>query len=672
MPGCALQPLCSSFGQEEEPGVSHQKSAANPTAIDRRSRIRPVATHSVVLASIVLAAVAPGLSPGGAVGAAADTSAFVAVGPHRLADTRAEPCGCERVDASTIRVVIAGREGIPGDITAAALTVTSTNVDADGFVTAYPAGTPAPQTSTANPRAGSDLANSAIVPVGDDGAVDVRSTLAIDTDIDLVIDVTGVFVRDDQARAGRFVPIEPTRISDSRTPGAPATGLAAGTPVDIHLPEGVDDDATAMAINVTTVGGLRAGFFSARPATQGSTETSFMNPDGSGRPRAASVIVPVSPDGFVVTTHAGGHLIVDVVGWFTGPSADNSDEGLFVATAPSRLVDSRSDAPRLWPNGTRELAIDFDAAAIATNVTVDRTDDSGFVTAYPAGTPLPTASTINAFGINDTIANFAITPVSDRGSAYYSDRGTDLIVDVTGYFTGSPMTATLPVPPNIEPPARTLLVGDSTLAGVRWYGTTEALLGYPYVLTAESCRRLATASCRGREGYTPTNAVNAIRNASGTFGAVVIMAGYDDWWTVFPSSFDQVVAAARAKGARTIVWLTYREGVGYVNPSGVSANEAFVRNNQTLREKVASGAFPDVVLADWHSYTENTSGWLAGDGIHLTLAGSYGAADYISRVLAHLQDRACPMPWVVGGQVDDPCPDPDTHAPVADIMSLYT
>jgi hypothetical protein len=364
-------------------------------------------------------------------------------------------------------------------------------------------------------------------------------------------------------------------------------------------------------------------------------------------------------------------VIVDVVGWFTGPSSDDSSTGLFVPTAPTRLVDSRSNQPRLWPNGTRELASPVDAAAIATNVTLDRTDDSGFVTAYPAGTLLPQASTVNAFGLNDTVANFAITPISTRGSAYFSDRGTDLIVDLTGYFTGEPMAATLPVPPNVQPPSRALLVGDSTLAGVRWYGTTEALLGFPYVLTAESCRRLATASCRGREGYTPTNAVTAIRNASGTFGVVVIMAGYDDWWTVFPSSFDQVVAAARAKGARKIVWLTFREGVGYVNPSGVSANQAFVINNQTLREKVASEQFPDVVLADWNSYTANTAGWLASDGIHLTLAGSYGAADYISRKLAHIEHRACAKPWSPGGAIDDPCPDPDGHGPVPDIIGLY-
>jgi hypothetical protein len=625
----------------------------------------------VTFASLTLASLAPGLASGGRVGAAAGTSAFVAVGPHRLADTRSEPCGCVRVDEFTLRVAVAGRFGIPADITAAAVTVTSTNVAADGFVTAYPAATPVPSTSTLNPRARSDLANSAIVVVGDDGAIDVRSTLRIDTAIDLIVDVTGVFVPDNSSRAGRFVPVAPTRISDSRTPGAPATGVAPGTSITLPLPAGVAADATAVAINVTTVGGLRTGFFSVRPAGVESTMTSFMNPDGTGRPRAASVIVPVSPAGFVVTTTAGGHVIVDLVGWFTGPSASDSGNGLFVPTAPTRLVDSRSNAPRLWPNGTRELDVDFNAAAIATNVTLDRTDASGFVTAYPAGTPLPTASTINAFGVNDTVANFAITPISNRGSAYFSDRGTDLIVDVTGYFTGAPMTATLPVPPNVQPPARALLVGDSTLAGVRWYGTTEALLGYPYVLTAESCRRLATASCRGREGYTPTNAVTAIRNASGSFGTVVIMAGYDDWWTVFSSSFDQVVAAARAKGARTIVWLTFREGVGYVNPSGVSANEAFVKNNQILREKVASGQFPDVVLADWHAYTATTSGWLAGDGIHLTVAGSFGAADYISRYLAHLENRACPMPWVEGTAVDNPCPNPDAHGPVSDILSLY-
>lgn len=54
----------------------------------------------------------------------------------------------------------------------------------------------------------------------------------------------------------------------------------------------------------------------------------------------------------------------------------------------------------------------------------------------------------------------------------------------------------------------------------------------------------------------PTNSVEAISASAGTFDTVVIMAGYDEWWTSFPSSFDAVVAASRAKGATRILWLT--------------------------------------------------------------------------------------------------------------------
>ncbi|MCU1392288.1 MAG: hypothetical protein JWM34_716 [Ilumatobacteraceae bacterium] len=230
------------------------------------------------------------------------------------------------------------------------------------------------------------------------------------------------------------------------------------------------------------------------------------------------------------------------------------------------------------------------------------------------------------------------------------------------------VTSTTVVPPAV-PPDRVLLIGDSTLEGVLTYQAFGALRGFESTFDAQSCRTLGVPSC-GEEPR-PPNAVETIGAADGTFDTVVIMAGYDEWWTSFPTSFDAVVAAARAKGASRIVWLTYREGVGYTVPNGATANEAFVKNNVTLRAKVASGAFGDVVLADWFAYTEPTSGWLANDGIHLTKSGAFGVADYISREIAHLDGRACPAPWVAGGAIDEPCPDPDTHAAVDDIRSLY-
>lgn len=242
---------------------------------------------------------------------------------------------------------------------------------------------------------------------------------------------------------------------------------------------------------------------------------------------------------------------------------------------------------------------------------------------------------------------------------------------------GVPAThATAPVVIGTVPPAaaetvvpRVLLVGDSTLKAVLNYDTFDALAGFDYVFDAESCRTLGVRSC-GRAPV-PTNTVETIRAAAGPFDVVVVMAGYDEWWTSFPESFDEVVTAAREAGARHIVWLTYREGVGYVAPDGSTANEAFVRNNRTVRERLATGEYPDVVLADWAAYTAAVPDWLEQDGIHLSPTGAWGVADYVSRVIAHVLATPCPMPWEVGGVADVPCPDPDTHAPPSAVRSLY-
>lgn len=60
--------------------------------------------------------------------------------------------------------------------------------------------------------------------------------------------------------------------------------------------------------------------------------------------------------------------------------------------------------------------------------------------------------------------------------------------------------------------ARIGLIGDSSLAGVRWYGTYGNLASYNYRFNAESCRRTIDASCRGREGFAPYNAVRILRH----------------------------------------------------------------------------------------------------------------------------------------------------------------
>ena len=226
--------------------------------------------------------------------------------------------------------------------------------------------------------------------------------------------------------------------------------------------------------------------------------------------------------------------------------------------------------------------------------------------------------------------------------------------------------STTTIPPS---PPRVLLIGDSTLLAVDRYNGYRALRGFDYVFDAKSCRTLGIPSCGSRP--LPPNAVQAIGAADGSFDYVVVMAGYDEWWTSFPDSFDEVVDAARDKGAQRVIWLTYRENVPYKLLTGERADEAFVKNNQTMRDKLTSGAFPDVLLARWYPHTKDDNGWVSRDGIHLTLEGALGVADYISRWVAYLEGQPCPMPAMPGGAIEATCANPDTQPPIADVTALY-
>ena len=127
-----------------------------------------------------------------------------------------------------------------------------------------------------------------------------------------------------------------------------------------------------------------------------------------------------------------------------------------------------------------------------------------------------------------------------------------------------------------------------------------------------------------------------------------------------------IVEAARARGARQIVWLTYSE-------EGKSAEDhgAYVKNNIDLRAAAAVPGYSDIQVADWNAYIHRGDNWAWSDGIHLTNRGAYGLADYFSRWFAHLEGRPCTAPWVGGGPIDDPCPNPDAIGIATDIRSVY-
>jgi LPXTG-site transpeptidase (sortase) family protein len=285
--------------------------------------------------------------------------------------------------------------------------------------------------------------------LGGDRSVSVFSSVATH----VLVDVFGYYQPTWTTGAGRFVPLDPARLLDTRS----SQPVAAGATVRVRRPATVPADASALAVTLTVDQAAGPGYWTAGPAGAVRPDTSNVNVTRTGETVANLAIVPITPDGIDVYSQSGGQLVVDAVGYFTGASAPTSPVGLFIAQSPTRLLDTRSDANPLGPAAqpqrgwTVEVGRGSMYAAMVATVTVVHALGPGYVTAYAAGQPRPGVSTVNA-RIDDTVAQGAIIPVGDRGVALYTYGGGDLVVDLTGWFAGWPQPGVVPPPANPPPP----------------------------------------------------------------------------------------------------------------------------------------------------------------------------------------------------------------------------
>jgi len=379
-------------------------------------------------------------------------SQYVPVSPFRLADTRPLPAyGFTTIDAKTIRVNITGRAGVPANATAAVVNITMIGSAGPGFVTAYPSGVTRPTTSNLNADVANRLiANLAHVKIGVDGSIDIYRSVGAN----LAIDLVGVYVPVTQPVAGgRLVTIASgaKRVFDTRVRGYPV-GPGLTTEVDLK-DSGIPVNASAAVVSITAVGAA-SGFWTAFTAGTPLPVTSTLNIDTPGQTRPAQAIVMMNGTNksISVYTARGGHLLVDVVGWFTGSTDAVSSNGLFVPTSPLRMLDTRTQrtlAP--WGGSSYEFYIGNTIAqvsAVVMNITGNSPWNNGFVTAFPAGAARPGSSNLNFNAWPQTIANHAISRVSTRGAALYTSAGAHLIADVAGWYLGPPSVAALAVPAN--------------------------------------------------------------------------------------------------------------------------------------------------------------------------------------------------------------------------------
>jgi hypothetical protein len=198
---------------------------------------------------------------------------------------------------------------------------------------------------------------------------------------------------------------------------------------------------------------------------------------------------------------------VDVAGWI--PAGTD-----YHPITPARVLDTRAGlgAPKKKVTGNSAISVQVTGhggvpvtgvAAIEANVTVVGPSQAGFITAYPSGATRPTASMLN-YDTGQIVANSTTIKVSDTGelSLYTGWGTTDLILDITGYWTTTPPPPALKITTSSLPGGTVGGAYSATLAatgGTASYAWSAA--GLPAGLTLEAAS--------GKVSGTPTTAATS-------------------------------------------------------------------------------------------------------------------------------------------------------------------
>jgi hypothetical protein len=323
--------------------------------------------------------------------------------------------------------------------------VTGVDAPRDGFVTAWPAGRARPLASVLNLAPADTRANLVVVAPGAGGSVSLFSSGGAD----LVVDVAGYWTEAaGPVPDGRLQSLTPARLLDTRSglgalPGSRVPGSTVLLPVAGR--GGVPaTGASGVALSLTATEARQDGFVTAHAANQPRPLASNLNL-GAGGTRANLVLLPIGADGSVALyTQAGGHLVVDVVGWFTGASAPAGTDGLFVPLpSPVRHLDTRTGLGgmgRLASNEPRGLPlagtgwVGAGASAVMSNLTVVESRAPGFATAWPSGQPWPTASNANMEHPGQIVPVAAATRLGSGTLGLLTSASSQLVLDVSGWF----------------------------------------------------------------------------------------------------------------------------------------------------------------------------------------------------------------------------------------------
>jgi hypothetical protein len=358
-----------------------------------------------------------------------------------LLDTRTN--GGKLGPGGSMNLAIAGANGVPANASAVILNVTAVDQSTAGFFTIYPAGALLPTASNLNWVAGETVPNLVSVGLGSGGKVTIYNGLGM---ADAVVDLEGYFAPSSGGSSGEFVPVVPTRITDTRaSSGQPNHGktlIAGGTlPVQVTGVGGIPaSGVTAVVLNTTVTDTTTAGFLTVFPTGALVPVASNLN-WMAGVTVPNRVIVPIGTGGQVSFFNGLGSadLIVDVNGYFTDSSGTGAS---FVPLTPSRIVDTRMGGSPLGQAATMTVTVAgkggvpaTGAKAVVLNVTVVNPTAASALTVWPHVENRPISSDLN-FTAGQTVPNLVVVKLSANGQIdiFNAFGTTNVIVDVVGWY----------------------------------------------------------------------------------------------------------------------------------------------------------------------------------------------------------------------------------------------
>jgi hypothetical protein len=280
---------------------------------DRTSSLNFVAQHNIANSTIA------SLSADGnvCVYASASTDLVIdatgAIGPsgevglvdttvRRVADSRQGIGIARRLDEGQ-RVEVALADHTAVGTTAVAVNVTAVRPDQTGFLRIDDCSREA-TTAALNFRGGTGRGNNGIFALSSTRSLCITAS----TSVDVIIDLTGQFGPD----GSTYVPADPTRLLDTRSVGP----LDAGSSTSFVVPLAGDGLVpVAASINIASTRHPHNGFITSWDCGALAT-SSALNPV-AGEVTANGALAPLNPMRRSCLFHeAGGHLIVDLNGWW--------------------------------------------------------------------------------------------------------------------------------------------------------------------------------------------------------------------------------------------------------------------------------------------------------------------------------------------------------------------